>query len=152
MNFQNLSTQPLVLWEQAVMVRVRRTNNVTSHSFLETFLEEGAQGTTNHSLLCACSPEMSIVWFMTSSHEAQNVSDHLRPPGGLPTPRALSLHELADAPFKVYVCVQKRGDLVVLPPRRYLPVSMINQSTYPPKPVTTNNGSKGPARVCCGLE
>ena len=88
---------------------------------LETFFEEGAQGTTNHSLLCVCNdPETLVVWFMTSSDEAQNVCDHLNSSKDPPTPRTLSLNELAEAPFKVYVCVQKQGDLVVLPSRRYL--------------------------------
>jgi len=90
------------------------------HGDLEALFEEGAQGTTNHSFLCACGPETSVVWFMTSSHDAQNVDAYLRPSGGHPTPRTLTLEALAEAPFKVYVHAQKRGDLVVLPPRRYL--------------------------------
>jgi hypothetical protein len=56
---------------------------------------------------------------MTSSDEAKNVSDHLTASNGSHAPRTFSLSELAEAPFKVYVYVQKRGDLVVLPPRRY---------------------------------
>ena len=57
---------------------------------------------------------------MTSSDDAKNVSDYLTTSDGSQAPRTFSLSELAEAPFKVYVCVQKRGDLVVLPPRRYL--------------------------------
>ena len=90
------------------------------HTFPETFFEEGVQGTTNHYFLCIHDENTSIVWFMTSSDDAQNIFDHLSASDGSSTPRTFSLRELAEAPFKVYVCVQKRGDLVVLPPRRYL--------------------------------
>jgi hypothetical protein len=89
----------------------------TSHTYPETFFEDGAQGTTDHYLLCVCHKKTSIVWFMTSSDDAQKVSDHLN---SSPTPHVFSLSELAEAPFKVYVYVQERGDLVVLPLRRYL--------------------------------
>ena len=57
---------------------------------------------------------------MTSSDEAKNVSDYLAASNGSHAPRAFTLSELAEAPFKVYVYVQKRGDLVVLPPGRYM--------------------------------
>lgn len=57
---------------------------------------------------------------MTSSREAQNVDNYLRSSAGHLVPCTLTLEALAEAPFKVYVHVQKRGDLVVLPPRRYL--------------------------------
>lgn len=56
---------------------------------------------------------------MTSSNEAHNISDYLRSRGSFPTPSVLGLNTLAEAPFKVYVYVQRKGDLVVLPPRRY---------------------------------
>jgi hypothetical protein len=99
---------------------VKSTMFPRSYPCPETYFEEGPQGTTDHYLLCVCDQETSIVWFMTSSNDANNVSDYLRASDGFLTPRTLSLSELAEAPFKVYVYVQKRGDLVVLPPRRYL--------------------------------
>lgn len=102
------------------VVRYPSNRHFISHSRLETAFEEGAQGTTNHHLLCVCDPGTSVIWFMTSSREAQNVSDYLRGSGDFPTPRVLTLNQLAEAPFNVYVYVQKQGDLVVLPPRRYL--------------------------------
>jgi len=97
---------------------VRQTGIFASHSYLETLFEEGIQGTTDHYLLCASEPEASVVWFMTSSHDALNVSDYLRASSDFPIPHTLGLNKLSEAPFKVYVYVQKRGDLVVLPPRR----------------------------------
>ena len=86
----------------------------------ETSFEDGPQGTSNHSLLCACEPDVSILWFITPSKEAEDVAHHLSTFEGAPMPRSLSLTELSGAPFTVYICAQKRGDLVVLPPRRFV--------------------------------
>ena len=91
-----------------------------SHTRSETYFEEGIQGTTDHYLLCACDQRTSIIWFMTSSDDAENVSDHLTASNSSHAPRTFTPNELAGAPFKVYVYVQERGDLVVLPPRRYI--------------------------------
>lgn len=99
----------------------------------ETFFEEVSQGATDHYLLCLCDKAASIVWFMTSTDDAKNVSDYLRTSDSPSTPRTFSLSELAEAPFNVYVYVQERGDLVVLPPRRYLSVASRNWITNPRK-------------------
>jgi len=58
---------------------------------------------------------------MTAADDWPEVMEYLRARDGSNTIRAqsMSLQELSQAPFDVYFHMQRKGDLVILPPRRF---------------------------------
>ena len=59
---------------------------------------------------------------MTNPSDSGTVSGHFRKLGHELDweDHVATLEELADAPFDVYISEQKLGDLVLVPPRRYV--------------------------------
>lgn len=64
----------------------------------------------------------SSFWFMTNSSDCGAVTDYFRGLGHELDweDHVATLEELAKAPFDVYILEQKLGDLVLVPPRRYV--------------------------------
>jgi hypothetical protein len=73
-----------------------------------------------HDLLCIGGADAAKHWFMTAAEDWLEVTEYLRERDGSRTVRArsMSAQELARVPFDMYVHIQKKGDLVILPPRR----------------------------------
>ena len=82
--------------------------------------QDDSCSTFTHDLLCVGGTDTGKHWFMTAAEDWPEVTEHLRARDGSNTIRAqpLSLQELSQAPFNVYFCMQRKGDLVILPPRR----------------------------------
>lgn len=74
---------------------------------------------SGHNLMCYTEAGGSSYWFMTESRSAPVVSRYFRRLNQELDHEAhvISLLQLAEAPFKVYVIEQQIGDLVLVPPR-----------------------------------
>lgn len=61
-------------------------------------------------------------WFLTNPLECGDVASYFRGLGHELDweDHAATLEEFANAPFDVYILEQKLGDLVLVPPRRYV--------------------------------
>lgn len=57
---------------------------------------------------------------MTAAEDWPQVVEHLRERNGsnVMRVRCMSTQELSEAPYSIYVHTQRKGDLVILPPRR----------------------------------
>lgn len=63
---------------------------------------------------------MGKYWFMTAVEDWPEVTEHIRAKDGskrIPA-RSMSIQELSESPFNVYVHRQRKGDLVIIPSRR----------------------------------
>jgi hypothetical protein len=87
---------------------------------VESHFRDDSCSTFAHDLLCIGNPDACKYWFMTAAEEWPEVTHHLRARDGTNTfqTRSISIQELSQVPFDVYFYVQKKGDLVILPPRR----------------------------------
>ncbi|EJD42185.1 hypothetical protein AURDEDRAFT_67961, partial [Auricularia subglabra TFB-10046 SS5] len=79
-------------------------------------------GSVGQNLMCHAAPNASAFWFMIASADVDKASSYFHQHGheldlDNPSPPFLLPEQLKDLPFDVYVCQQKRGDLVILPPR-----------------------------------
>ena len=91
-----------------------------THSSVDSPFQDDSCSTTTHDLLCIGDTSMSKDWFMTAAKDWPEVTEHLRTRSDsnrIPT-RTLSLEELSESPFNIYVHRQRKGDLMILPPRR----------------------------------
>lgn len=91
-----------------------------THSVIDPLFQDDSSSTFMHDLLCVGGTDASKYWFMTAADDWPEVTEHLRARDGSKTIQAysMSLRELSQLPFNVYVHLQKKGDLVILPPRR----------------------------------
>ena len=87
----------------------------------ESCFRDDSCATLAHDLLCVGSPEACRYWFMTAADDWPEVTHHLRALDGTNTVQAgpISPQELSQVPFDIYFHIQRKGDLVILPPRRY---------------------------------
>ena len=74
---------------------------------------------SGQNLMCYTERDGSSFWFMTESSSAPAVAEYFK---GLGQEldhenHIISIQELANAPFNVYVVQQKLGDMVLIPPR-----------------------------------
>ena len=72
--------------------------------------------------MCYTEDEGHSFWFMTNPSDCSTVADHFRKFGHELDweDHVATLEELTNAPFDVYIWEQKLGDLVLIPPRRYV--------------------------------
>lgn len=72
--------------------------------------------------MCYTENEGHSFWFMTNPSDSGTVTGYFRKLGHELDweDHAATLEELADAPFEVYILEQNLGDLVLVPPRRYV--------------------------------
>jgi len=72
--------------------------------------------------MCYTEDDGSSFWFMTGPMDCGAVANYFRGLGHelCWEDHVATLEELAKAPFDVYVLEQKLGDLVLIPPRRYV--------------------------------
>jgi hypothetical protein len=77
-------------------------------------------GSVGHNLMCWTENKGCAYWFMTNTKDAPSVSKYfkqvLRCEVDLEN-HTLTLDELANAPFSVFIGCQVLGDLVMVPPR-----------------------------------
>ncbi|KAG9318700.1 hypothetical protein JVU11DRAFT_796 [Chiua virens] len=74
---------------------------------------------SGHNLMCFSEHSGSAFWFMTESSAAPRVTAYFHQLGqeiDLET-HVVTIEELANAPFEVYIAEQQLGDLVLVPPR-----------------------------------
>ena len=78
-------------------------------------------------IMCHTEDDGHSFWFMTNPSDSGIVAGHFRKLGHELDweDHVATLEELANAPFDVYVCEQRVGDLVLIPPRRYVTKSHI---------------------------
>lgn len=90
------------------------------HSMAGSLFWDDSSSTFMHDLLCVGGTNTGKYWFMTAAEDWPKVTEYLRARDGSKAIRAysMSLQELSRLPFNVYVHLQKKGDLVILPPRR----------------------------------
>ncbi|KAF9642433.1 hypothetical protein BDM02DRAFT_3064104, partial [Thelephora ganbajun] len=88
---------------------------------IDALFQDDLCSTFTHDLLCVGGTDVGKHWFMTAAEDWPEVTEHLRVHDGSNTIRAqsMSLHELSQAPFNVYFYTQRKGDLVILPPRSF---------------------------------
>ena len=74
---------------------------------------------TMQNLMTWTDPDASSIWFMTSTKDTGKADTYIESRGQEPYLEGFcaSIKQLEQAPFPVYVCEQKLGDLVLLPPR-----------------------------------
>lgn len=72
-------------------------------------------------IMCHTEDEGHSFWFMTNPSDCGIVSEHFRKLGHELDweDHVATLEELANAPFDVYVCEQRLGDLILIPPRSF---------------------------------
>jgi hypothetical protein len=72
--------------------------------------------------MCYTEDGGSSFWFMTDPSDCGTVIDYFRGLGHELDweDHVATIEELAKAPFEVYIWEQKLGDLVLVPPRRYV--------------------------------
>ena len=87
--------------------------------------------------MCYTENEGRSFWFMTNPSDCGIVAGHFRKLGHELDweDHVATLEELADAPFDVYILEQKLGDLILVPPRRYVTNSS-RLLTYTNKPLS----------------
>jgi hypothetical protein len=85
-----------------------------------SIFQDNSSGTIAHDLLCIGNPDAWKWWFMTAAGAWTEVTHHLRASDGTNIMKTgyVSPQELAEVPFDIYVYKQRKGDLVILPPRR----------------------------------
>lgn len=90
------------------------------HPVIDVLFQDTSSSTFTHDLLCVGEADTCKYWFMTAAKSWLEVTEHMRGREGSNTIHAYSMspQELSQAPFVVYFHVQKKGDLVILPPRR----------------------------------
>jgi hypothetical protein len=86
----------------------------------ESHFWDDSCSTFAHDLLCIGNPDACKYWFMTAAEDWPEVTHHLRARDGTNTfqARSVSPQELLRVPFDIYFHMQKKGDLVIIPPRR----------------------------------
>lgn len=91
-----------------------------THSTIAAIFQDHSSSTFTHDLLCVGDAGASKHWFITAAEDWLEVTEYLRERDGSRTVRAYSMspHELSRVPFDMYAHTQKKGELVVLPPRR----------------------------------
>lgn len=101
-------------------------------SFQVTPLHKDPCASYGQNIMCYAENEGRSFWFMTNPSDCSTVSGHFRNLGHELDweDHAATLEELADAPFNVYISEQKLGDLVLVPPRRYVLDSSQSISTH----------------------
>jgi len=105
--------------ESGVSDRYAYPQSVT-HRVKGALFQDHSCSTFAHDLLCIGGADASKYWFATATEDWLEVTESLRARDGSKTIRAYSMspQELSQLPFNVYVYMQKKGDLVILPPRR----------------------------------
>jgi len=106
-------------WTGTWFVRYAYPQLIT-HPRIDALFQDDSCSTFTHDLLCVGAADAGKHWFMTATEDWLEVTEHLRARDGSNTIRAqpMSLQELSQVPFDVYFYTQKKGDLVILPPRR----------------------------------
>lgn len=91
-----------------------------THTVTDTVFQDDSCSTITHDLLCVGGTDTTKYWFMTAVEDWPEVTEYQRACDGSNTihSRSMSLQELSQAPFDVYFYKQRKGDLVILPPRR----------------------------------
>lgn len=108
-----------VFWTGTRFVRSVGLALIT-HSGIDALFQDDSCSTVTHDLLCVGGTDAGKYWFMTAAEDWPEVTEHLRARDGSNTIRIHSMtpQELSELPFNVYYHMQKKGDLVILPPRR----------------------------------
>lgn len=80
-----------------------------------------------HDLLCIGGADTGKYWFMTAAEKWPEVTEYLRERdnSNVIRQRSMSLDELSQAPFDVYFHLQRKGDLIIQPPRRSDPLRLL---------------------------
>ena len=92
-----------------------------THSRADALFQDDSCSTTTHDLLCVGGTGVGKYWFMTAVEDWLEVTEYLRVKDGskqIP-PRSMSIEELSKSPFNIYIHRQRKGDLVIVPPRRF---------------------------------
>lgn len=87
---------------------------------LDLPFQDDSCSTFAHDLLCVGGADARKYWFTTATENWLEVTEHMRVRDGSNAirPRSMSPQELSQVPFTVYFHTQRKGDLVILPPRR----------------------------------
>lgn len=82
--------------------------------------QDDSCSTFAHDLLCVGGADTYKSWFMTAAEDWLEVTEYMRAREGSNVihARSISSQELSEVPFTIYFHVQRKGDLVILPPRR----------------------------------
>ena len=75
---------------------------------------------SGHNIMCYTEDNGSSFWFMTESQTAPEAAQYFQKEIGKELDwedHTASVEDFANAPFTIYVCEQKLGDLVLVPPR-----------------------------------
>lgn len=88
--------------------------------YKDSLFQDDSCSTFAHDLLCIGGADAVKYWFMTAAEDWPEVTDFLRSRDGSNTirTRSMSLQEFSQAPFRIHFHMQRKGDLVILPPRR----------------------------------
>lgn len=107
------------VWTRTWFVRSGYSSPI-AHPGTDALFQDNSCSTSAHDLLCVGSADAGKHWFATAADDWLEVTEHLRARDGSNTIRAksMTLQELSQAPFNVYFYTQRKGDLVILPPRR----------------------------------
>ncbi|KAF9642864.1 hypothetical protein BDM02DRAFT_3105147, partial [Thelephora ganbajun] len=87
---------------------------------IAALFQDDSHSTVTHDLLCVGGTDAGKYWFMTAAEDWPEVTEHLQVRDGLNTIHihSMSPQELLQVPFNIYFYMQRKGDLVILPPRR----------------------------------
>jgi hypothetical protein len=91
-----------------------------THATSDTLFQDDSCSTFAHDLLCNGGTDAVKYWFMTAARDWVAVTDYMRARDGSNVIRvhSMSPQQFSVVPFTVYSHVQRKGDLVILPPRR----------------------------------
>jgi len=91
-----------------------------THATSDTPFQDDSCATFTHDLLCNGGTDAAKYWFIAAARDWVTVTDYMRARDGSNAIRAHSMspQEFSAVPFTMYFHVQKKGDLVILPPRR----------------------------------
>lgn len=92
----------------------------TAYPAIDVLFQDDSCSTFTHDLLCVGGADACKHWFMTAAENWLEVTEHMRAHEGSNAIRArsMSFQELSQAPFTIYFHIQRKGDLMILPPRR----------------------------------
>jgi hypothetical protein len=131
---------------------VRSTGFFTlfAHTISAALFQDESRSTVRHDLLFSGGTDAAKHWFMTAEEDWPQVTENLRERNGsnVIRVRSMSVQELKEAPHNIYVYTQKKGDLVILPPRRLEPSGLGLPATNNPPSFSQNIHQGITASLC----
>ncbi|KAF9786226.1 hypothetical protein BJ322DRAFT_1020308 [Thelephora terrestris] len=131
---------------------VRSTGFFTlfAHTISAALFQDESRLTVRHDLLFSGGTDAAKHWFMTAEEDWPQVTENLRErnSSNVIRVRSMSVQELKEAPHNIYVYTQKKGDLVILPPRRLEPSGLGLPATNNPPSFSQNIHQGITASLC----